>query len=217
MTPRAKDLPRYFVVGDVHGCAYTLEALVARAPEDRRIVLLGDYVDRGPRAREAVALVRGWVNAGKVIALKGNHEDMMVRAILGGATRENDAWLAEGGDATMDSYGADSRALVDDARFLDALPSYHEDPPYLLSHAGVPPELTLEGAVRGKEILWNRGWLSDRWQQVVGHTPAPEPIVNPGKWAGIDTGAYASGVLTAILLPEWEVVQQEADPRDRVK
>ena len=215
MTAKTSGPARYFVVGDVHGCADALEALVSRAPEGRRIVLLGDYVDRGPRPRRAVALVREWVRAGKVIALKGNHEDMMVRAILGGGTRENDAWLSEGGDATVDDYGADGKALVDDATFLDALPCYHEDPPYLFSHAGVPPELTLEEAVRGKEILWNRGWLSDRWQQVVGHTPTPEPIVHPGQWAGIDTGAYSTGVLTAILLPEWEIVRQGPDSRGR--
>jgi serine/threonine protein phosphatase 1 len=215
MTARKKESPRYFVVGDVHGCAHTLAALVARAETDRRIVLLGDYVDRGPNVRMAVDLVRGWVEAGTVIALKGNHEEMMARSVLGGPSAGHDAWIGEGGDATLDSYGSDRRALVDAATFLDGLPAYHLDPPYLLSHAGVPPEKSLEEAARSRLILWNRGWLSDAWEQVVGHTPTPEPIVHPGRWAAIDTGAYVHGVLTAILLPEWEVVRQEADPRDR--
>jgi serine/threonine protein phosphatase 1 len=219
VTARRKNLTKYFVVGDVHGCAHTLAALVARAGEDRRIVLLGDYVDRGPNVRMAVDLVRAWVNSGKAVALKGNHEDMMARAILGGPAggpaAALDAWIGEGGDATLDGYGSDRRALVDDATFLAGLPAFHLDPPYLLSHAGVPPDGTIQEAERSRVILWNRGWLSDEWEQVVGHTPAPEPIVHPGRWAAIDTGAYVHGVLTAILLPEWEVVQQRVDPRDR--
>ena len=209
------DAQSYFVVGDAHGCAYTAQRLVSRAPEGRRIVLLGDYVDRGKNSMLTVSLVRQWVDEKRVIALKGNHEEMMALALLGGRVRDNDNWLAEGGDATIDSYGPSRGKLLDDAAFLDALPLYHLDPPYLLSHAGVPPDTSLDEAVNRKLILWNRGWLSDQWQQVAGHTPQREPIIHPGKWASIDTGCHLYGKLTALLLPEWETVHENVDERDR--
>ena len=95
---------RYLAVGDIHGCFKALETLAAFVPfsTDDLIITLGDYVDRGPDSRAVLDWVIARQQAGKLVALRGNHELMMLEA------RENiqafKVWLRAGGDATLASY-----------------------------------------------------------------------------------------------------------------
>lgn len=223
--PAPASLPeglRLYAIGDVHGCADRLARLLqligedaATAPQSaRRLIFLGDYVDRGPDSRGAVdRVVAAPSFAAETVALMGNHEAMMLAAL----DRPDDEqavslWLANGALATLASYGADPNlpaALwgeeVGEAhrRFLRRLAKWHAAGGYLFVHAGIRPGVP-HTAQDEKDLLWIREpFLSspdDHGAVVVhGHTPTREPVVRPNR-IGIDTGAVYGGKLTALVL-----------------
>jgi serine/threonine protein phosphatase 1 len=106
---------RYLAVGDIHGCFRSLTALAAFVPFQSEDVLitLGDYVNRGPASCAVLDWLIAYKRRGKLVALRGNHEWMMLQA------RESEdafrGWVACGGDATLASYSpfGDAGRLVD--------------------------------------------------------------------------------------------------------
>ena len=228
-TSRVPPGTRVYAVGDIHGCADLLGELVDRIAEDgrsaaaptRRIVFLGDYVDRGPQSREVIDLVLDGLPSGfDAVTLKGNHEDFMLRFMED--VRVGPGWFMNGGDATVFSYRArmpergTTLERLDELRrqlcanlpdrhlrFLRALRRWHVEGDYLFVHAGIRPGVPLD-AQRDEDILWIREeFLDDAGDHgkivVHGHTIARSPEVRPNR-IGIDTGAYATGVLTCLVL-----------------
>ncbi len=220
---------RVYAIGDIHGRADLLGELVGRIAEDarrsaapaKRIVFLGDYVDRGPHSREVIDLVLDGLPGGfDAITLKGNHEDFMLRFIED--ARIGPGWLMNGGGATLLSYGAhmpDRGGTIErldhlrrqlcanlpdrHLRFLHALRRWHIEGDYFFVHAGIRPGAPLDEQ-QDEDILWIREeFLDDAGDHgkiiVHGHTIARAPEVRPNR-IGIDTGAYASGVLTCLVL-----------------
>jgi serine/threonine protein phosphatase 1 len=112
---------RFFIVGDIHACPQELEALLAslELQAEDRLVFLGDYVDRGPDARAVVDLLLGMKadNVCQMIFLKGNHEDMFLD-FLGYEGRYGEAFLVNGGNATVQSYGIPQELLGREAASL---------------------------------------------------------------------------------------------------
>ena len=138
---------RTYVIGDIHGCYREFKQLLDLCSDDAegkpaQLILLGDYVDRGPNSFGVVQLIRHRL-AGEypvfksIINLKGNHEDMMVQAVLGGELRVKQNWVSSnnGGDVTVESYPK-REALLDDAKWLAALPTSCEDKLRYYVHAG---------------------------------------------------------------------------------
>lgn len=208
---------RVYAIGDVHGCAGKLASLheaVARdwalSPAERcAIVYLGDYVDRGPDSAAVLEQLCGSlpVDGAERIALRGNHEAMMLESMAAGpGTVAEDMWLWNGGDATLSSYGARQGALVLPLRhhaLLAAMPLSWEAGDYLFVHAGIDPRRPLE-AQRNQDLLWIRepflSWPRALPRIVVhGHTPCRAPELRPNR-IGIDTGAVAGGRLTCLVL-----------------
>ena len=218
-----------YAIGDVHGRADLLDALLSRIADEEgpgggyRLVLLGDYIDRGPDSRRVVErlseLLRG--PGPRVAALKGNHEAMLLGFLEDPA--RGPAWAAAGAYETLRSYDvapaappAGAQAWADASRrlaealppehlaLLQALPLTARSGDYLFVHAGVRPGRALEAQVE-EDLLWIRkpflnGPPSDAYVVVHGHTPtAGEPDLAPGR-IGLDTGAYATGRLTALRL-----------------
>ena len=211
-----------YAIGDVHGCAKTLDALLARldlTPADR-VVFMGDYIDRGPDSRGVIDRLldmeeAAWLGTGPVCTfLRGNHDQMMVDYLTG--TGDYDLWRANGGVFTLESYAAvgDVRIPSSHASFLSQTAIFYETPDFAFVHAGLDPLLSVEDNLRRADpdiLLWTRDHLDadlSLWEKpvVCGHTPVAEPIDRP-TLIGIDTGAVfvgrlGLGRLTAVRLPE---------------
>lgn len=231
-----------YAIGDVHGEYTLLETLLDRLRQDAAgragkplLVLLGDYIDRGPDSRAVLDMLCDPPLPGfDVDLLLGNHELGMLGFLadpLAGA-----AWLEFGGTATLSSYGvpimpgtSDAARLTDLRDQLDArLPASHRrllsglkpwvvHGDYLFVHAGIRPGVPL-AAQRREDLLWIRepflGW-PDRHEKMVvhGHTVRPIPQLLANR-IGIDTGAYATGILTAIALEgsDMQIIQTRRKP-----
>src|SRR5436305_15152730 len=98
---------RTLAIGDIHGCSRALDALLAAvAPRpDDQLITLGDYVDRGPDSRGVLDRLLALHATGRLVALRGNHDYMMLQARAG---VDRFMWLAFGGRPTLESYGAES-------------------------------------------------------------------------------------------------------------
>jgi serine/threonine protein phosphatase 1 len=210
-------------VGDVHGMAGLLDrllTLIARDADARAmpatIVFLGDLVNRGDATRQVLdRLLAGPERAeDEWIVLRGNHEQAMLDALDGDDEAVFTRWLRMGGAATLASYGGTrkharpnrARALIDPAHlhFLAGLPLMHVSGTHLFVHAGVEPGVPL-AEQRADRLMTIRGRFQRRhhglpYTVVHGHTPSlGTPSLGPGR-IGVDTGAYFSGVLTAVAL-----------------
>jgi serine/threonine protein phosphatase 1 len=217
-----------YAIGDVHGCLDQLRALEARivadagdTPGERWIVMLGDYVDRGPRSAEVLDhLIAPPLSGFRRICLRGNHEAAMLAAFEDPAGLET--WLSWGVESTLASYGMGPaqiaqlaergrpaaklqllRAHVPDEHldFLRDLPAMLTVPGYIFVHAGLRPGVPL-AAQRDTDLLWIRHAFLDAEHDfgavvVHGHTPMDQPFLSDRR-VGIDTGCYGSGVLTAV-------------------
>lgn len=218
-----------YAVGDVHGRADLLERLLDQleaahpSPVDPPpiVVFLGDYVDRGPDSRRVVdVLLTGRPRGFERRFLCGNHEAMLLAFLRDPV--ENRHWLSTGGMETILSYGiapispeASAHVISETgARFRESLPAAHLKffvdleryvtlGGYAFVHAGVNPDKDLERQ-SDAELFWIRKkFLEGRrpypFVVVHGHTPARAPY-RDSRRIGIDTGAYLSGVLTAVKL-----------------
>jgi serine/threonine protein phosphatase 1 len=227
-SPKGSPGKRLYAIGDVHGCFDELQALLELIERDHRrraekpchIVFLGDLVDRGPQSREVLSLLRSAPPAfAQMHVIKGNHEEMMVRSLSGEPELIPD-WLKHGGRACAISYGVDPAILNDpdlhrlehtllshipeaDIKFLAAAVDTVRFGDYCLVHAGVRPGVPL-GAQTGRDLRWIRqeflNFDTPHEAYIVhGHTISESVAFRPNR-VGIDTGAYQSGILTALRI-----------------
>ncbi|HEY3307856.1 MAG TPA: metallophosphoesterase [Desulfuromonadaceae bacterium] len=130
-----------FVIGDVHGCARTLRRLVEvvlALAKDDELYLLGDLIDRGPDSRGVLDFIFDLIRQGfSVMSVKGNHEDMCLRARHDLQFLE--MWLINGGHATLDSFSVEAPDEIphDYRSFLQSLPHYILLHDFVIVHAGL--------------------------------------------------------------------------------
>ncbi len=217
-------------IGDIHGCLDRLTKLHQRIEDaaarskatHRRIVYLGDYIDRGPDSRGVIdSLVERPPEGFEPVFLKGNHEQAMLEFLGGGP---GGTWLLNGGAAACRSYGVEvedlPRAIESEnakklrrrlhstvpashRAFLAGLKLAHREGDYLFVHAGVRPGVGLEEQ-EPTDLLWIRGPFLESDEDfgaivVHGHTPTKRAEIRPNR-IGIDTGACYGGALTALML-----------------
>ncbi len=198
---------RLLAIGDVHGCATALAALI-EAFELRStdtLVTLGDYVDRGPDSKGVLDQLIALRSRCQLISLLGNHDQMLLAALERRSALS--AFLAMGGTVTLDSYGptGDLELVPHEHReFLRQCRLYYETERYFFVHANYAPGLPL--ARQDDRVLL---WMSLRdfvpgphcsgKIAVVGHTPQPAPL-DLGHLIGLDTGCCYGGILTAMDL-----------------
>jgi serine/threonine protein phosphatase 1 len=217
---------RVYAVGDIHGRRDLLEVLVAAIdaddaaapPAETTVILLGDLVDRGADSAGVIALARAWQQRRRVRILAGNHEEMFLRSFTSLETFRH--FLRHGGRETVLSYGVDRAAFAqadmeeaqemmraavpaENIAFLKGFEDMIAIGDYLFVHAGIDPRVPIEEQ-KVHDLRWIREpFLShaEPYGQVVvhGHTisEAPEDC---GNRIGIDTGAFMTGRLTALVL-----------------
>ena len=222
------DGSRVYAIGDIHGCVGLLKKLHALILEDaashtgdRKVVIyLGDYIDRGPDSRAVVDLLIDEPLSGfESIHLKGNHEEILLRFLED--ARVGADWLAYGGDATLYSYGVQppDHAAANDilsaqkslsdrlptphADFFRSLKIMHSEGGYAIVHAGVRANVPIEQQ-SVQDMLWIRDAFlesqADFGKIVVhGHSIEEAPMMRRNR-IGIDTGAFATGILTCLVL-----------------
>jgi len=221
-----------YAIGDIHGELGKLERLLdllSPAASDR-LVFLGDYVDRGPESAGVVSRLIELSRHVRCTFLLGNHESMFLDFLgwKGAAYFGGDAFLMNGGDRTLASYGFFGERAQQKgfdlppahAEFYRGLRLVHQEGDYLFVHAGLGPRGLQSGdpayalrVSRPEDLLWNRSTAdlphTLGLTVIYGHTPSRDFSVrrNEPFSIGIDTGAVYGGPLSAIRLPDETVVQ----------
>ncbi len=221
---------RVYVVGDIHGMIDHFAALIdAIEADDARlnrgepradtlVVLLGDLVDRGPDSAGVLTLAREWQLERRVRILLGNHEEMLLQSFDNEEVLRH--FLRHGGRETLLSFGVPEDVYVEatypqvqdlmrstiPAAALDFIRSFEDVVrvgDYAFVHAGVRPGVPL-GAQRASDLRWIRDPFlnhAERHEAVIvhGHTITDTVDLRANR-IGLDTGAYLSGVLSALCL-----------------
>jgi protein phosphatase len=230
------------VIGDVHGCLAELEALLGQLgyaltrdeagradgavpPAGRTAVFLGDLVDRGPDSPGVLRLVMGMVATGHALAVPGNHENKLTRALSG-----RNVQVSHGLAETLSQLAGEDEAFRKDvAEFCHGLVSHLvlDGGRLVVAHAGLKEAYQgrASGRVRSFALYGDTTgetdefglpvrypWAHDyrgRAMVLYGHTPTPEP-----EWINntlcLDTGCVFGGRLTALRYPEKELVSVPA-------
>lgn len=213
-----------YAVGDVHGRIDLFDRLMADLAADAKrysgpalLIMLGDYVDRGPDTQAVLSrLVTALPEGLNRICLAGNHEQMMLDFLNDPGEARH--WLGNGGAETLASYGLPTEQPPEGAalwgyrrlllrtipqthvRFLNALPVFARFGHLCFVHAGLRPDVAPD-AQTDRDMMWFRypqgqsGARSD-CLTVHGHTPHDKVLVKPSR-IDVDTGAVFSGRLSA--------------------
>jgi serine/threonine protein phosphatase 1 len=221
-----------YAIGDIHGRLDLVEELLGKVESDAgtrsaraKIVFTGDYVDRGADSRGVIErLIEGPKRSqDEFVCLRGNHDDLFVRAVTSGHGLPDWAWILYW--HTVVSYGLDRDSarrsdptLGRHAEFLAALPLTHDDGTHLFVHAGIRPGVALELQAE-QDLLWIRHEFLDHdgllpRRVVHGHTIIGDlPVVTANR-VSIDTGAFQSGILTAAVIdgPDVSFLQAVGEP-----
>ncbi|MBU2582862.1 MAG: polynucleotide kinase-phosphatase [Alphaproteobacteria bacterium] len=243
-TDRRDEIGPFDIIGDVHGCRDELLGLfgklgysvrlegegldrrvVAEVPEGRRVIFVGDLVDRGPASPDVLRIAMHMVEQGQALCVPGNHDVKLLRYLNGRNVKLN-----HGLDATVSQLDREPPEFKQTVKkFIDGLVSHAwlEGGRLAIAHAGIKEPMLgrASGAIRefclygetsgetdefGLPIRYN--WAAEyrgKTTVVYGHTPVPE-----AEWLNntlcVDTGCVFGGKLTALRWPEKEIVSVEA-------
>jgi len=239
-TDKRHETGAFDIIGDVHGCFDELQSLLMALgyqlpkkaddtlthPQNRRLIFVGDLVDRGERSPEVLRLVMDAADAGIALCVNGNHDDRLRRYLKG-----NNVTIAHGLQETIDQLNVESDAFRQRVYdFLSNLPSHYwlDGGKLAVVHAGIKQEqlgqesasirrLCMYGETTGEidehgfpeRLPWANEYGGDT-MIIYGHTPidTPEWVNNT---LNIDTGCVFGGKLTALRYPEKELVSVSAN------
>ena len=223
---RVPEGERFYVIGDIHGRLDLFEALIeaieaddaAQLSAETTVVLLGDLIDRGPDSRGVIERARDWGRTRKVRYIAGNHEEMFLESFNDKEMLRH--FVKHGGRETILSYGIHRKRYNEltikdlQAHLAELIPEDHREflagfedliiaGDYVFVHAGLNPKRSLEEQKKG-DLRWIRERFlnhQDAFSHVVvhGHTIF-EDIERTDHRIGIDTGAFRTGRLTALVL-----------------
>ena len=204
-----------YAIGDIHGCRTELVRLLAAidahaAERPRVIVFLGDYIDKGPDSAGVIEILMELARrkTSNTVFLKGNHDDLMLRAALG----DNDAeakWLTMDGSSVLRQFSARAAAELprDVVAWFASLPTLHEDEHRIYVHAGLDPDRSLDDQPDEIRLTMRGAFLErdfDFGKHVAhGHTPQVNglPDLRPYR-SDLDTNVVQTGCLTAAVFED---------------
>jgi serine/threonine protein phosphatase 1 len=200
---------RILAIGDVHGCSIAWDVLLAEVNPhgDDTVVTLGDYVDRGPDSKGVLDRLLDLHRTGRLVALRGNHEVMMLNAQLSAAAERE--WRRCGGEAALLSYGtAGKPGTLDDIperhwEFLETVcVNWYECATHFFVHANVFPDIPLDQqphfVLHWETFCSPIPHISNKIM-VCGHTQQRSGVpLNLGHAICLDTWAYGGGWLTCL-------------------
>lgn len=222
-------MSRILAISDIHGCYeefYQLLSDVRYDPNKDQLVLVGDYVDRGPRSKEVVEFVMSLVREHGAIALKGNHDDMFIKHLLSDEAEHRERHLRNGALTTFQSYYQKELDVehIDHAKahilenyqhhiqFLRDLPLYYETDKHLFVHAGINPEFEDWRMTPERDLIWIRNDFIDHPTRldktvIFGHTICLKLHERPDIWfcedkIGIDGGLVYGHQLNCLEIAE---------------
>jgi serine/threonine protein phosphatase 1 len=223
---------RRLVISDIHGCYIEFRALLGQVsynPAEDQLILIGDYIDRGPYSRQVLDFLIELSENPNVVMLRGNHDQMMIDAFT--SHNEDALWLNNGGHMTIISYTGDSffeegfdwddymkaknlilNRYASHIAFLETLPfSYHDDE-YIYVHAGINPCYEDWTLTLNHEMIWIRDMFyrnATNLEQIVvfGHTPTSSLHEGHDIWfqsdkIGIDGACAYGGQLNCLIINE---------------
>lgn len=213
---------RTIVIGDIHGCFNELKTLILSLEEKQeynkdtdKLVFLGDYIDRGEDSRAVIKFIRERQKDNKnVIALKGNHEDMLTDFC---SNDKSEDWFYNGYESTLQSYKGFKEDFYNDIEWIKTLPLYYEDKYFIYAHAGVDVNKPIN-----KQSYYDLLWIREEFiynttpyakRVIFGHTPTirltgeNKPVYTYTDNIAIDTGCVFGGALTALIIEDDNVVK----------
>lgn len=226
VAPKIPGGTRLYVIGDIHGRLDLFNELeqqirqdLKTAPANVLTIFLGDYIDRGRESAGVLERLSAEDFCTPICTLRGNHEEVFLQFLSDASILSS--WRNFGGLETLHSYGVNVAEAMRGAGYqraqaalVDSLPARHRQflestklsftlGDYFFSHAGAKPGVDLDQQT-SDDLLWIRNefldFAGDFGKTVVhGHTPTPKPEIKPNR-INIDTGAYLSSVLTALIL-----------------
>ncbi|HVT11035.1 MAG TPA: polynucleotide kinase-phosphatase [Fimbriimonadaceae bacterium] len=224
-TDKRDETGPFDIIGDIHGCYDELVELLAKLEPKRKVVFLGDLVDRGPNSPAVLRLVMEMVESGQALCVPGNHDMKLLRKLKG-----REVQISHGLAETLEQLAIEPPEFIQQVtRFLDGLISHYvlDGGKLVVAHAGMKAEMQgrASGRVRdfalygettgetddfGLPVRYN--WAAEyrgSARVVYGHTPVPE-----AEWLNrtinIDTGCVFGGKLTALRYPEMELIEVAA-------
>ncbi len=227
------------IIGDIHGCFDELHLLLVQLgysiskkgsyqishPDNRKLVFVGDLVDRGPRSPDVLKLVMDTVTSRVGFCVVGNHDDKLKKQLMG-----RNVVIAHGLKETLEQMEKESDEFKDDViHFIESLPCHiiFDEGRLAVAHAGIKEEYIGQDSLRVRSFCMygeSTGDVDENglpvrypWQNdyqgntmiVYGHTPISKP-----EWTGntinLDTGCVFGGRLTALRYPEKELISVKA-------
>ncbi len=215
-------MKRILVISDIHGELGLLNQLLEKVQYNNandQLILLGDYIDRGPHSKGVIERVIE-LKEGGAITLMGNHEDMLLGTI-DGIEFEKERYSKNGGLQTVQSYDStikefrlpDTEEFHEHVKFIRSLDLFYETDDYIFVHAGVVPGKTLVDSSKN-DLLWIRDQFFKAYDGqktvIFGHTPTGRihgdknyaPYFGKNNIIGIDGGAVFGQQLNCLILPE---------------
>lgn len=213
------------VIGDVHGCYYTLVELFNKIKEKYNsipIYCVGDLVDRGNNSYEVVKFVK----EEKILFTPGNHDYMFYHFFKNPDSIFARSWIFNGSESTIQSYEKHSDAVFEHLEFIKNSPFYFNLNECFISHAGISihyksilhndflgnidlfNELVIDDHKTDRGILWTRDTLMNIGKlQIVGHTKHQEVTLDAdSNCVYIDTGACVGNKLSSVMIDDNKII-----------
>ena len=215
-----------YIIGDVHGCFYTLQNLINKLPKYADIIFLGDLCDRGMYTKEVITFIKNK----NYRCVQGNHDIYMIKYLKNALHGIQSDWNTKAmysGKATVDSYKNCDDILIDEhIHWLESLPTYIEIESYFITHGfGLPyykrkdekkAQLSLK-VNRISTTKYSTDWEEDYDEypiiNIFGHDTFDEVQVGNNYYA-IDTGCAYQNKLTALELGSMRIIDMVMDERD---